>query len=152
MIEGLDSDIAEHLKQLAWEQSEAFCYNDYIKVPKDKNGNTFCPKCGSDDLMRILPYDGPEYGIEWVMEAIIQQEWKLVSSSDIKKATEDFIDELYPDGFEICGGQYYASDILKNCSPGDFEAQVSEYQDRQVEDGYWVEVGNSVYVVPEDMK
>lgn len=58
----------EKLTKLAYELSTPFCYSDYIKCPTGA-----CSACGSDDLMRITENDGPEYGVEWIIESILAQ-------------------------------------------------------------------------------
>ena len=47
--------IKQQPQERAHEESKPFCYGDYITVPIDEDGQAFCPKCGSDDLMRELP-------------------------------------------------------------------------------------------------
>ena len=60
MINATDA-IKEVLKERAHDESRPFCYSDYITVKVDDQGNAFCPKCGSDDLMRELDGVGVEY-------------------------------------------------------------------------------------------
>ena len=66
-----NDEIKETLEKMAWNKSYAFCYHCYVKAIKTPEGIR-CPKCFSDDLMRLLPDDGPEWGIEWVVKSLIQ--------------------------------------------------------------------------------
>lgn len=59
-------------------------------------------------------------------------EWEAMTLYD------DMLDECYPT-YEIGGGVYYASDILKECDPIAYRVGFSEYADHLAEEGQPVE-------------
>ena len=54
----MNSEIKEQLEKLAYERSKPFCYSCYAEAPTG-----CCESCGSDDLMRLVPEFGCEYGL-----------------------------------------------------------------------------------------
>lgn len=54
----MKTEISNKLNQLALSISMPFCYSDYIECPTGR-----CPKCGSDDLMRLLTGVGCDWGL-----------------------------------------------------------------------------------------
>ena len=150
-LEDLDSDVLDKLKERAWEESDPFCYSDYIVVTKDENGNAVCPRCGSDDLMRHVTGVGVEWGIEWVIEYIIKQEWEAVTDHELQEIAMDEVDEYYP-AVKIGEVEYSCSQILKELDPIHLQQFESDIEERNKEDGNWVEIGSTIYVVPKDMK
>ena len=81
----MNTEIQNKLTQLAFKRSKPFCYNDYIECPDGR-----CSKCGSDDLMRLVPGVGCEYGTDWVAKHILETELEPV---DMDTAFEDMIRE-----------------------------------------------------------
>ena len=57
----MNSEIKEQLEKLAYKRSKPFCHSCYAEAPTG-----CCADCGSDDLMRLVPEFGCEYGIDWV--------------------------------------------------------------------------------------
>ena len=58
----MKTEMKQKLETLAYEKTIPFCYSDYIECPTGR-----CPKCGSDDLQRLLRGIGNEFGVEWVI-------------------------------------------------------------------------------------
>ena len=79
----MKSEIQQKLEQLAYERTTPFCYGCYIKAPKG-----VCPKCHSDDLMRHLDGVGVEWGTDWVIKHILQEE---LTSVDIDETFEESV-------------------------------------------------------------
>ncbi len=69
----MKTEIKKQIEELAYKRSIPFCYSDYIECP---NGR--CSKCGSDDLMRLVPGIGCEWGIDWVVQHILETELEPV--------------------------------------------------------------------------
>ncbi len=61
------SEIHEQLGRLAYDQSKPFCYGCYEEAPKGR-----CKSCGSDDLLRLIPGVGCEWGTDWVVKHILE--------------------------------------------------------------------------------
>jgi len=142
MINATDA-IKEVLKQRAHDESRPFCYSDYITVKVDDQGNAFCPKCGSDDLMRELDGVGCEYGYEWIMEHIVETEGEQV---DVEELYRDLLDECYP---EIKFGElsYSPAMVLEAVDPTAFRIGAGEYADGMIEDGLLIELIGRYYRV-----
>ncbi|HEY9685153.1 MAG TPA: hypothetical protein V6C86_26505 [Oculatellaceae cyanobacterium] len=134
-------DIKDALKQRAHNQSRPFCYSDYITVEVDDQGKAFCPKCGSDDLMRELDGMGVEFGYEWIMEHIVETEGEPV---DVEELYRDLLDECYA---EVKFGDftYSPSLVLESVDPTAFRIGVSEYADSLICDGLAIELNGRYY-------
>jgi len=52
------TEIQNNLEKIAYSKTIPFCYMCYIEAPTGR-----CTKCHSDDLMRLLPDYGCEYGL-----------------------------------------------------------------------------------------
>lgn len=52
------TEIQNNLEKIAYAKTIPFCYMCYIEAPTGR-----CTKCHSDDLMRLLPEYGCEYGL-----------------------------------------------------------------------------------------
>lgn len=103
-------ELYERLLKIAHQVSSAFCYTDYIKVTADH-----CPKCGSDDLMRITQDDGPEWGYDWIIENLIVK--SNVKTIDIEHAINQIIDDCYGDTVKIGFIEYSTSEAIKELDP-----------------------------------
>lgn len=58
----MNSELQTKLESLAFQKSIPFCYGCYTEAPTGR-----CNSCGSDDLIRLLPGIGCEYGTEWII-------------------------------------------------------------------------------------
>ena len=84
----INNTIQERLTKLAYAKSRPFCYTCYHEVP-----DTGCPKCGSDDNMRIVNGVGVEFGCSWIIEHLIEQ---TLTPINIDEDFENLIEEIYP--------------------------------------------------------
>lgn len=89
----MQTEIQKKLHELALKRSIPFCYNDYIECP-----DGVCPKCGSDDLMRLLPEVGCEYGTDWIIKHILETELEPI---DMDEAFEEHVRQCYPESIDI---------------------------------------------------
>jgi hypothetical protein len=140
MINATD-EIKEVLKERAHDESRPFCYSDYITVKVDDQGNAFCPKCGSDDLMREVDGVGVEFSYEWIMEHIVETEGERV---DVEELYRDLLDECYP---EVKFGEltYSPALVLESVDPTAFRIGASEYADSMIEEGLLIESNGNYY-------
>ena len=129
------------LEEMAWDASRPFCYMDYVTVQPDECGHAACPKCGSDDLMREVEGAGVEYGIDWVMEHIVETEGERV---DIAELYRDLLDECYAP-VKFGNLEYSPSQVLEAVDPVAFRIGVSEYADSEIEDGRLIELNGNYY-------
>lgn len=82
-------EIQNKLNDLAFERTTPFCYSCYQDCPDGQ-----CETCGSDDLMRHLEGVGVEYGTDWVIKSILEEE---LTSIDTEEVFEDMIRSCYPE-------------------------------------------------------
>ena len=84
----MKSELHQKLEELAFKRSKPFCYGCYREAPTGT-----CKTCGSDDLMRLVPGVGCEYGTDWVIKHILETELEQV---DLDAAFEDSVRQCYP--------------------------------------------------------
>ena len=116
----------EQLEELAYEETENFCYSCYKIVDGD-----YCPTCHSDDFMRHLDGVGVEYGTDWVIDHLITEACDPIDEDEIY---DDMLDECYPDVVIGCCS-WTASTVLKELDPTTYRVGKQEYFDSLVEDG-----------------
>jgi hypothetical protein len=140
MIEATET-IKEALLERAQEVSRSFCYSDYLTVQANEAGEFFCPKCGSDDLMREVEGVGVEWGYDWVIEHLVKEEGEAV---DISEFYRDLLDEIYPP-VKFGELEYSASTVLESVDPVAFRMGCNEHADSEVEDGRLIELNGDYY-------
>lgn len=135
----MKSEIQHKLEQLAYERTTPFCYGCYIKAPKG-----VCPQCHSDDLMRHLEGVGVEWGNDWVIKHILQEE---LTSVDIDEAFEESVRQCYPEEVTVGWITVDTVEVLKSQDPTSWRIARDEYIDSLVdnEDIISFDNGNSYY-------
>ena len=111
--------ITKQLTALAFQESKPFCYGCYGVVE-----TSHCPKCGSDDFMRLLEGVGCEYGTEWVIEEILKEHLKSV---DEEEAFKDMMEGCYPTDTKVAWLEVNTIDILKEMCPCDWRLAKDEH-------------------------
>ncbi len=140
MIEATDT-IKEALQEKAYEVSRPFCYTDYMVVKANEDGEYFCPKCGSDDLMRELDGVGVEWGYDWIIEHLVKDEGEAV---DVAELYRDLLDEIY-EPVKFGELEYSPSTVLESVDPVAFGMGAGEHADNEVEDGRLIELAGVYY-------
>ncbi|HXH74053.1 MAG TPA: hypothetical protein VNJ08_03765 [Bacteriovoracaceae bacterium] len=130
----MKTEIQQKLEQLAFNRTIPFCYGCYIKAPKG-----VCPECHSDDLMRHLDGVGCEWGTDWVISHILEEELKAV---DTEEAFEDSIRSCYPEETQIGWIKMDTVTVIKEIDPTSWELAKSEWESQEVEDGGLVTFDN----------
>ncbi len=120
----MKSEIQQKLEQLAYERTTPFCYGCYIKAPKG-----VCPKCHSDDLMRHLDGVGVEWGTDWVIKHILQEE---LTSVDIDETFEESVRQCYPEEVTVGWITVDTVEVLKSQDPTSWRIARDEYIDELV--------------------
>ena len=123
----MKTEIQQKLEQLAYQRTTAFCYSCYIKAP-----NGVCPQCHSDDLMRHLDGVGCEYGTDWVIKHILQEELTPV---DTDEAFEDSVRSCYPENVQVGWMNLDTVSVMKSCDPISWDTARGEWESQEVEDG-----------------
>ena len=119
-------EIQERLEQLAFNRTTPFCYGCYVKAPKG-----VCPHCHSDDLMRHLEGVGVEWGTDWVIKHILQEE---LTAIDPDEAFEDSIRGCYPEETVVGWLKLDTVEILKSQDPISWRIAKDEYIDSLEQD------------------
>lgn len=144
-MENLSHEIKESLEQIAFNQTKPFCYLCYEEAPSGT-----CRKCHSDDLMRLLPGVGVEYGTDWVIKHLISEN---VSPADTSETFEQSIRGCYEETVKIGWIEYDVVNAIKELDPISFEMAESEWIDNEVSDGNLVTFDNgSNYVWLHDLE
>lgn len=92
-MNNLDASIQNRLRKLAYGRTIPFCYLCYSDAPSGR-----CQTCYSDDLMRHLPGDGVEYGVDWVIRSLIRDN---LTEVDAEEAFQDSIRQCYDETVKI---------------------------------------------------
>ena len=141
----MKTEIQQKLEKLAYEKTVPFCYSDYIECP---NGR--CSKCGSDDLMRLYKGIGNEYGVDWVIEHILETELTPV---DVAQAFEDSMNEVYPPETVIGFITVNTVDAIKELDPVAWQLAQSEHTDNLQSDELIISFDNgSTYYWAHDLE
>jgi hypothetical protein len=121
----MNHEIHEQLKQLALKRSTPFCYQCYKEAPTAR-----CATCRSDDLMRLLPGVGREYGTDWIIKHILEKE---LESVDLEEAFEESVRECYPEETKVGWMTFDTVTLMKEqdpigwrCALADFESQEAD--------------------------
>jgi hypothetical protein len=139
------TEIEEKLEQLAFDRTIPFCYHCYAHAPSGR-----CNKCLSDDLMRSLAGVGVEYGTDWVIKHILQEELTPV---DLEESFEDFMRECYPEGTDIGFLKNYDTvSAIKELDPIAWRCAQSEWESSEEEEGIIISFGGgSIYYRTSDI-
>ena len=132
-----EQEIKEKLNELALKRTTPFCYSCYEKCPSGT-----CKHCGSDDLMRHLEGVGVEYGTNWVIENILEEE---LEEADLSESFEQMIEECYGEEIQI---GFIKTDIvtaMKTLDPVTWEMARDEYIDLLSEESELMNFASKAY-------
>jgi len=138
----MTDELKEKFQVLAIERTSPFCYGCYKVVGNVGDDSGLCTGCGSDDLMRHLDGVGVEYGSEWVIEHLIDDELESINQDDIY---DDMLDDCY-EAVKIGTLEYSVSHVLKCVDEVAYDMGKHEYFDSLVEDGVYIELNGEYYV------
>ena len=119
-------DLMKRLNEIARLKSTAFCYGCYRDAPSGQ-----CATCGSDDLARLLPETGVDWGLEWVSRHLIEAH---LEAADLDAAFEDFVSECYPETVQVAWLNVDTVTAAKRLDPVSWELAKSEWCDSEVTD------------------
>ena len=141
----MNTEIQEQLQKLALKRSLPFCYNDYIECPTGR-----CTKCGSDDLMRLLPEVGCEYGTDWIIKSILEAELTPV---DLDEEFEEFVRQCYPETTKIGWMELDTASVMKDQDPVSWRCAQSDWESEEDSEGRIVSFdGGSTYYRVDDLE
>lgn len=111
--------IYNQLTTLAFQVSKPFCYLCYREVKI-----SHCPKCGTDEFMRLMEGIGVEYGTEWVIEEILKEHLKPVNREE---TFEFMIEDCYPTETKVGWLDLNTVDVLKTMDEVSWDIAKDEY-------------------------
>ena len=111
--------IYNQLTKLAFQESIPFCYGCYMKAETGR-----CDNCGTDDLMRLIEDSGCEYGIEWVIEELLNKCLEPVNKAE---AFEQMIEDCYSIETKVGWLELDTIDTIKTMCPCDWELAKDDY-------------------------
>ena len=128
------NEINTKLESIAYNKSLPFCYSCY-KVARTGT----CKSCHSDDLMRLLPDSGCEYGVDWIVKELIEENLEFVDSDEI---FEQMIEECYEETTQVGFMKLSTVQVMKDQDPICWDIAKGEYIDGLVEDEQLVTFDN----------
>lgn len=123
----MNTEILEQLEQIAFNKTIPFCYGCYTECPTGK-----CPLCGSDDLMRLLPGNGCEYGTNWVMKALLEEN---LTPANLEESFEQSISDCYSETTKVGWMELDTVSILKEMDPISWRCALSDYEGQEADEG-----------------
>jgi hypothetical protein len=128
------NEINTKLESIAYNKSLAFCYCCYKEAPTGT-----CKTCHSDDLMRLLPDSGCEYGVDWIVKELIEENLELIDSDEI---FEQMIEECYEETTQIGFMKLSTVQVMKDQDPICWDIAKGEYIDGLTEDEQLITLDN----------
>jgi len=137
------------LEKIAYEKSHPFCYTCYIKAIPTKAHGTRCPKCFSDDNMRITDDDGPEYGVAWIIPRLLEENCRTLRNVDLESQFLEMLNDCY-DQVEIGGYKWDHGEAFKRLDEIAFHQELLAYIDTETDETIVTfDNGNSYYEISE---
>ena len=134
----MKTEIQKQLEEIAFKKTIPFCYSCYKECPTGT-----CSTCSSDDLMRLLPGNGCEYGIDWVIKALIEEN---LDPANLEEAFEQSIADCYTETTKVAWMELDTVSILKEMDPISWNMAQSEYEAQEADEGNIISFnGGSTY-------
>lgn len=137
----MNSELQQQLRNLALKRTIPFCYSCYQQAPTG-----VCKSCHSDDLIRLLPGHGCEYGLDWAIAAILREELTPVET---KEAFEDSVRSCYLGEVQVGWMSFDAVSVMKEMDPVSWNLAMSEWLDQEMEGENIVLIGGVYFVFSE---
>ena len=131
-------ELYTQLEIVAHKRTIPFCYLCYVDAPSG-----MCVRCGTDDLMRHLPGVGVEYGYEWVIEHLLDQEVEDITPEQQEELFMEFIDSCYNEETQVAFITVDTAWALKELDPVAFGIAMNDFF---MEDAH-IEIWGKLYCV-----
>lgn len=140
----MNTEIYQKLTELALQRSKPFCYHCYKVAPTG-----ICKICQSDDLMRLVDGVGCEYGIDWVINHILETELEPV---DLEETFEQYVRECYPETTKVGWMEFDTVDLMKENDPVGWRCALADWESQEADEGNIVTFDNgSTYYWVKDL-
>lgn len=139
------TEIQTQLKSVAFKRSKPFCYSCYKEAPSGR-----CLTCGSDDLMRLVPGVGCEWGVDWVILHIVESELTAVNTEE---AFEESVRSCYSEEIQVGWMKLDTVSVMKEMDPVSWSIARSEWESQEADEGNLISFDNgSTYYQREDVE
>ena len=140
-MQNLNLELQECLKKIAFAKTIPYCYGCGIEARANR-----CPTCFSDDLMRLLPETGCDWGIDWVIRDLVRE--NLVPFST-ETAFEESIRQCYPETVRVGWLELDTVDTIKQADAVSWQLALSGWFDAEESEGNITSFdgGSSYYLV-----
>lgn len=137
----MEKEIIEKLDKLVYQKTKPFCYDCYHVVP-----TKYCPKCHSDDFMRLHEGFGCEYGTSPFYSAVLSE----IGAEDCQYKEDedsfmDSLDDIYGETVQVGFLNVSTAWAIKQLDPIAFELAMREETDHLLDVGQIVEIDGSYY-------
>ena len=137
VMEIKNENLNKALEEIAYKKTDQFCYACY-KVVKTSH----CPTCLSDDFMRHLDGVGVEYGIDWVIDHLIEENLESVDTDEI---FEEMIRDCYSETVKVGWLELDTVNCIKDQDPISYDIAKNEYIYGLVDDEQLIQVKDNYY-------
>ncbi len=136
-----NQDIEKKLQKIAYQKTIPFCYQCYREAPTGT-----CKTCMNDDLMRLLPGSGCEYGHDWIVKELLEES---LTPADVSEIFEQMIEDCYGETTNVGFLELCTVSVMKDQDPISWDMAKSEYIDGLEQDGELItfDNGSSYYWV-----
>lgn len=134
----MNDEIQKQLQEIALKRSIPFCYGCYKEAVTGR-----CTSCGSDDLMRLLPEVGCEYGTDWIIRHLLKTELEAVNPEEM---FEESVRQCYPEETKVGWMNFDTVTLMKENDPTGWRCALSEYESEEESEGNIISFdGGSTY-------
>ena len=120
------TDLLKKLNKIAYFKTTPFCYSCYQEAPTGT-----CKSCHSDDLMLLKKDSGVEWGTEWIVEELIDENLNPINSEEL---FEQMIDDCYGEEVQVGFMTLSTSQVMMDQDPIYWNIAQGEYIDGLVQD------------------
>lgn len=140
----MNDEIQQQLQQLALKRSIPFCYGCYKEAPTGR-----CNSCGSDDLMRLLPEVGCEYGTDWIIRHILENE---LETANLDEMFEESVRQCYPEETKVGWMTFDTVTLMKEQDPIGWRCALADYESQEESEGNIISVdGGATYYSTQEL-
>lgn len=141
----MKTEIQTQLESVAFKRSKPFCYSCYKEAPSGR-----CLTCGSDDLMRLVPGVGCEWGVDWVIIHIVESELTAVNTEE---TFEESVRSCYSEEIQVGWMKLDTVSVMKEMDPVSWSIARSEWESQEAEEGNLISFDNgSTYYRRDDVE
>lgn len=140
----MNDEIQKQLQQLALKRSIPFCYGCYKEAPTGR-----CNSCGSDDLMRLVPEVGCEYGTDWIIRHILENE---LETANLDEMFEESVRQCYPEETKVGWMTFDTVTLMKEQDPIGWRCALADYESQEESEGSIISVdGGATYYSTQEL-